>query len=59
MVVVPMFPILTVVQLFVAILVADPLPPPDFALKPVLTREDIKAARDQFDREMQLDTKRP
>jgi hypothetical protein len=26
---------------------------------PVMTREQIKAARDKFDREMKLDTKRP
>jgi hypothetical protein len=28
-------------------------------MPPALTREDIKAARDKFDHEMKLDTKRP
>lgn len=45
--------------LLIATLVTDAaaaymLPPP-----PNLTREDIKAARDKFDREIKLDTKRP
>jgi hypothetical protein len=33
-----------------------PIPLPSF---PEITREDMKAARDKFDREMKLDTKRP
>lgn len=54
-----MFQTLLVTPLLVATLMTDAaaeyaLPPP-----PNLTREDIKAARDKFDREMKLDTKRP
>lgn len=30
-----------------------------FETRPVITREDIQASRDKFDREMKLDTKRP
>ena len=54
-----MFPTLTVVPLFVATLVADASPMQELARPPALTREDIKLARDKFDREMKLDTKRP
>jgi hypothetical protein len=46
-------------SILVAILLAensvDPLGPPP----PVLSLESIKAAREKFDREMKLDTKRP
>ena len=30
-----------------------------FEARPAITREEIQAARDKFDREMKLDTKRP
>ena len=30
-----------------------------FGAGPVITRQDIQASRDKFDREMKLDTKRP
>jgi hypothetical protein len=54
-----MFPTLMVAPLFIAILVADDLPMRELVLPPVLTRDEIKAARNRFDREMKLDTKRP
>jgi hypothetical protein len=55
-----MFQTVLVMPLLVATLATDAaaeftLPPPP----PTLTLEDIKAARDKFDREMKLDTKRP
>jgi len=34
-------------------------PTPQLVMPPALTREDIKAARDKFDRDIKLDTKRP
>ena len=45
-------------SLLVAILVAEqqPVGPP---LPPLATQEDIKAAREKFDLEMKLNTKRP
>ncbi len=47
-----------VLLMLVAILVAAQDTSP-FAPRPAVTRESIKAARDKFDREMKLETKRP
>jgi len=54
-------PIFMVVPFVLATLVVDASPPSDMTVTtpPDLTREDIRAARDKFDREMKLDTKRP
>jgi len=52
-----MIPTLLALPVFVTMLVNDaPKPLPSFQ---PLTREDIRAARDKFDRDMKLDTKRP
>ena len=52
-----MIPTLLALPLFVTTLVNDaPKPLPSFQ---PMTREDIRAARDKFDRDMKLDTKRP
>jgi hypothetical protein len=54
-----MFPTLLAAPLFITTLVNDLPRPSPLDMNPPLTREDIKAARDKFDREMKLDTKRP
>jgi hypothetical protein len=54
-----MFQTLLVTPLLVATLVTDAAAEYTLPSPPNLTREDIKAARDKFDREMKLDTKRP
>lgn len=52
-----MIPTLLALPLFVTTLVNDaPQTLPSFQ---PMTREDIRAARDKFDRDMKLDTKRP
>lgn len=54
-----MFPTLLAAPLLVTTLVNDAPRPNLLQMSPPLTREDIKAARDKFDREMKLDTRRP
>jgi len=54
-----MTPTLMALSLFAATLVAAPSVAQVPTGPPLLTREDIKAARDKFDRDMKLDTKRP
>jgi hypothetical protein len=54
-----MFQTLLVTSLLVATLMTDAAAEYTLPAPPNPTREDIRAARDKFDREIKLDTKRP
>ena len=54
-----MRPAQMVLPVLLAILIAEQSGEPFAPQVPVMTRKDIKAARDKFDREMKQDTKRP
>ena len=54
-----MFPIFKAVPLVLTLVSDSSFTVPEFTVAPVPTRAEIKAARDKFELEMKLDTRRP